>query len=70
MRNVDRSLHAADSALVSSYVQAPEPRRSRSGRSLRGLIALGLLFVTTAAGYGVAFVLIDLAYKGGSLGIL
>ena len=39
-------------------------------RGLRGLFALGALFVMAAASYTVVFVLIDKWYKGGSLGIL
>ncbi|MFQ5773776.1 MAG: hypothetical protein ACE5GS_04605 [Kiloniellaceae bacterium] len=39
-------------------------------RGWRGLFALGFLFVSAAAGYGLMFVLIDKWYKGGSLGIL
>lgn len=46
--------------------------RSNRGlrRGLRGIFALGALFVMAAASYTVVFVLIDKWYKGGSLGIL
>ncbi len=39
-------------------------------KGLRGLFALGFLFLTAALSYGTVFVLIDKWYKGGSLGIL
>ena len=38
-------------------------------RTWRGTFALGFLFVTAVAGYGLIFVLIDKWYKGGTLGI-
>lgn len=39
-------------------------------RNLRGAFALGFLFLSAVAGYGLVFVLIDKWYKGGTLGIL
>ncbi len=39
-------------------------------RNWRGIFALGFLFVSALASYGLVFVLIDKWYKGGSLGIL
>ena len=38
-------------------------------RGLRGLLALGFLVISAAISYGTVFVLIDMWYKGGSLGI-
>ena len=41
----------------------------RQRKGLRGLFALGFLVVSAAISYGTVFVLIDMWYKGGSLGI-
>ncbi len=38
-------------------------------KGLRGLFALGFLVLSAAVSYGTVFVLIDMWYKGGSLGI-
>jgi hypothetical protein len=41
----------------------------RSSRTLRGVLALGVLFVTAASGYAAVLVLFDSWYKGGSIGL-
>ena len=38
-------------------------------KGMRGLFALGFLILSAAVSYGAVFVLIDMWYKGGSLGI-
>lgn len=69
-RNIGSSAPASDGEFLSSYVQNEHSQPAVRRRNLRGLVALGVLFVTTVAGYGVAFVVFDLVYKGGSFGIL
>lgn len=70
MRTVSGSTHTGDSDLVSNYLHKDDSGSVVRTRRLRSVFALGMLFVTTAAGYGVAFMVIDLVYKGGSFGIL
>lgn len=43
--------------------------RRKPARTLRGVLALGVLFVTAASGYAAALVLFDSWYKGGSIGL-
>lgn len=70
MRNLGDTARIAEDVRYSELTAGPAFAGHGRGTGLRGIFALGFLFVTAAAGYGLIFLLIDKWYKGGSLGIL
>lgn len=67
-RNSGSPARTAENADLSEIGYSSDSQSQR--KNWRGAFALGLLFVTAVAGYGLVFVVIDKVYKGGGLGLL
>ena len=66
-RNFGSPASTVEDANLSEIGYAPDSQSQR--KNWRGICALGLLLVSTVAGYGLVFAVIDKVYKGGGLGV-